>query len=55
LAEIEPGSGFSLLDLVGLQRELGRLTGRKVEIGTAAEAMRPRVRKRVEADAIKVF
>jgi predicted nucleotidyltransferase len=55
LAEIERGSGFSLLDLVDLQHELGDLTGRKVEIGTAVERMRPRVRKRVEADAIEVF
>jgi predicted nucleotidyltransferase len=55
LAEIEQGSGFSLLDLVGLQHELGDLTGRKVEIGTAVERMRPRIRKRVEADAIEVF
>lgn len=55
LAEIDHGSGFSLLDLVGLQYELGELTGRKVEIGTAAERMRPRVRSRVEADAVEVF
>jgi predicted nucleotidyltransferase len=55
LAEIEPGCGFSLLDLVGLQHELGDLTGRKVEIGTAVERMRPRVRARVEADAVEVF
>lgn len=55
LAEIDRRSGFSLLDLVGLQHELGELTGRKVEIGTAVERMRPRIRKRVEADAIEVF
>jgi hypothetical protein len=55
LAEIEQGSGFSLLDLVGLEHELGDLTGRGVEIGTALERMRPRIRKRIEADAIEVF
>jgi hypothetical protein len=55
LAEIEQGSGFSLLDLVGLEHELGDLTGRRVEIGTALERMRPRIRKRIEADAIEVF
>jgi hypothetical protein len=55
LAEIDHRSGFSLLDLVGLQRDLGELLGRKVEIATAAESMRPRVRRRVEADAIAVF
>lgn len=55
LAEIEHGCGFSLLDLVALQDELGDLTGRKVEIGTAVESMRPRIRQRVETDAIEVF
>jgi hypothetical protein len=55
IAEIDHGFGFSLLDLVGLQQDLGELIGRKVEIATAAERMRPRIRRRVEADAIEVF
>ena len=31
------------------------LIGRKVEIATAADRMRSRIRRRVEADAIEVF
>ena len=55
IAEIDHGSGFSLLDLVELQRDLGESIGRKVEIATAVERMRSRIRRRVEADAIEVF
>jgi len=55
IAEVDHASGFSLLDLVGLQHDLEDLIGRKVEIATAAERMRPRIRRRVEADAIEVF
>ena len=55
LAEIDHSTKFSLLDLVGLQFDLGDLIGRKVEIATAVERMRPRMRRRVEADAIEVF
>ena len=55
LAEIDHSTKFSLLDLVGLQFDLADLIGRKVEIATAAEKMRPRMRCRVEADAIEVF
>jgi uncharacterized protein len=55
IAEIDHASRFSLLDLVGLQHDLEDLIGRKVEIATAAERMRPRIRRRVEADAIEVF
>jgi len=55
LAEIDHSFKFSLLDLVGLQDDLEDLIGRKVEIATAAEKMRPRMRARVEADAIEIF
>jgi predicted nucleotidyltransferase len=55
LAEIDHASGFSLLDLVGLQYDLEDLIGRKVEIATAVESMRPGIRRRLEADAIEVF
>ena len=55
IAEIDHASGFSLLDLVGLQHDLEDQIGRKVEIATAAERMRPRIRRRVEADSIEVF
>ena len=55
IAEIDHASRFSLLDLVGLQHDLEDLIGRKVEIATAVEKMRPRISRRVEADAIEVF
>jgi len=55
LAEIDHSFKFSLIDLVGLQQDLEDLIGRKVEIATAAEKMRPRMRARVEADAIEIF
>lgn len=46
---------FTLVDLVGLERRLGRLLGRAVQVATAPEAMRPYVRESVERDAVKVF
>lgn len=55
IAEIDHSSGFSLLDLAGLQLDLAELLGRKVQIGTAIEKARPRIRRRIEADAIEVF
>ena len=55
LAELDHSFKFSLIDLVGLQQDLEDLLGRKVEIGPAAEKMRPRIRARVEADAIEIF
>ena len=55
LAEIDHSSRFSLLDLAGLQRDLAELIGREVQIATAVEEMRPRIRGRVEADAIEIF
>jgi uncharacterized protein len=55
LAKIDHSSRFSLLDLVGLQFDLEDLIGRKVEIATAVDQMRPRMRRRVEADAIEGF
>lgn len=55
LAEIDHRSGFSLLDLIGLEHELGDLLGRPVEVATAFENMRPRIRRRVETDAIEIF
>ena len=55
LAELDHSFKFSLLDLAGLQRDLTALIGRKVDIATAIEEMRPRIRRRVEADAIEIF
>jgi hypothetical protein len=55
LAEIDRRTSFSLIDLVGLQYQLGDLVGRKVDVGTSLENTRPRIRQRIESDAIEVF
>ena len=57
IAEIDRGrvARFSLLDLAGLELDLADLLGRVVQIVIAPDAMHPRMRMRVEADAIEVF
>jgi predicted nucleotidyltransferase len=56
VAEIDlKGRKFSLLDLAGIELDLADLLGRAVQIVTAPEAMHPRIRRRVEAEAIEVF
>ena len=56
IAEINnPAVSFSLLDLVGLQDDLADLLGREVGVGTTVERMRPRMRRRFEAEAIEVL
>lgn len=55
IAEIDHASGFSLLDHVAVQQDLGDLIGRSVDVSTAPWKMRPRMRRRVEAGAIEVF
>ncbi len=46
---------FSLLDLAGLELDPADLLGHEVQIVTAPEAMHPRVRTRVEGDAVEVL
>jgi predicted nucleotidyltransferase len=46
---------FSLVDLVGLEQELGELLGRSVQVTTVSDAMRAYIRRAVERDAIEVF
>lgn len=55
IADIDRNARFSLLDLVGLQYFLQDLLGRKVDVGTTVDKMRPRMRRRFDADAIEVF
>jgi predicted nucleotidyltransferase len=55
LADSESGAKFSLIDLVGLQYFLGDLLGCRVEIGTSLERARPRIRQRIERDALEVL
>ena len=55
IADIDRRASFSLLDLVGLQYFLEDLVGRAVDVGTTVEKMRPRMRRRFDAEAIEVF
>ena len=55
LADIDRRAKFSLIELVDLQYFLADLLGRRVEVGTSVEEARPRVRARIEADAVEVF
>ena len=55
MAELDHRAKFSLIDHVGLEFDLGDLLGRRVDISTAPWKMRPRMRRRVDRDAIEVF
>jgi predicted nucleotidyltransferase len=55
IASVDPNADFSLLDHAGVELDLGDLIGRTVEVATAPWKMRPRVKRRVEADAVEVF
>lgn len=52
--EYDPGSHFSLFELVGIKQALEDHVGGEVHIATR-DGLRPRLRKRIEASAIKVF
>jgi uncharacterized protein len=55
LADIDRRAKFSLIELVGLQYFLDDLLGRETQVGTSLENARPRIRQRIEADALEVF
>lgn len=55
LAELDHSFKFSLIDHVGLEYDLADLLGRRVDLSTAPWKMRPRMRERVERDAIEIF
>ena len=55
MAEIDRTGKFSLIDHVAVQQDLTDALGRPVEISTAPCKMRPRMRARVDADAVEVF
>jgi uncharacterized protein len=55
IADIDKTIKFSLIDLVGLQYFLADLVGRKVDVGTSLANARPRIRQRIESDAVEVF
>ena len=54
--EVDPAAGFTLIDLAGLERFLADLLGRPVEFAFPTRLReRPRVWRRVRADAVEVF
>jgi uncharacterized protein len=55
LAEIDVEAHFSLIDHVSLQYRLAELLDHPVEISTAPWKLRPRVRRRIEAEAVEVL
>lgn len=55
LADLDPATDFSLLDHAMLEVELSELVGRRVEMTTAPDKLRPAVRARVQHDAVEVF
>lgn len=55
LAELRLDAGLSLIDHVELEFDLTDLLGRTVELSTAPDKLRPRVRRRIEAEAVEAF
>jgi predicted nucleotidyltransferase len=54
LIDFEPGTGFSLLNIVGIKQKLEKELGAQVDLATR-DALHPRLRQRIEDSAIKVF
>lgn len=54
VAELDPAAQFGLLDLVRVERELGDLLGRKVDVVTEP-IRKPRLRANIERDRRHVF
>ncbi len=52
--DYDPGSGFSLLELVGIKQHLETALGRKIDI-TTRDSLHPRLRSKIEASATRVF
>ena len=56
LIEVDPDAAFTLIDLAGLEHFLTDLLGRPVEFASPSRLReRPRVWRRVQADAVDVF
>jgi len=54
LVEVDPTSGFDLIDLAGVKRHLTELFGRDVDVLTR-DGIDSRIRKQVVAEAERVF
>ena len=52
--EYDPAARFSLLDLVGIKLELEDRLGIQVDVATR-DGLHPRLRKRIEHSAIRIF
>ena len=54
LAAFDDTRRISLLDVVGIEEQISRLLGRTVEL-VEEGTLKPRVRKNVEAEAVRAF
>jgi predicted nucleotidyltransferase len=54
LIDFESGTGFSLLNIVGIKQKLEEELGVEVDLATR-DALHPRLRNNIESSAIKVF
>jgi uncharacterized protein len=54
LAAFDDTRRISLLDVAGVEREISRMLGRSVEL-VEESTLKPRVRKNVEAEAVRAF
>lgn len=55
IVDLDPAAHVNLLDLAGLQIELTRRLGRRVDIATRHARMNPRFAARVREDEVRVF
>jgi predicted nucleotidyltransferase len=54
LAAFDGGRRLSLLDVAGIERRIAQILGRRVEL-VEEGTLKPRVRKNVEAEAVRAF
>jgi len=54
LAAFDETRRISVLDIVGIERQISRMLGRPVEL-VEEGSLKPRVQKNVEAEAIRAF
>ena len=54
LAVFDDTSRISLLDVVGIERQISEMLGRSVEL-VGEGTLKPRVRKNIEAEAVRAF
>ena len=54
LAAFDDTRRISLLDVVGIERQISRMLGRPVEL-VEEGTLKPRVKKNVEAEAVRAF